>query len=286
MVQLIDSDIKTREVLGWKGLHIFHYAGSSCSQKLRIFLNLKNISWEPHYIDLSKNENATPWFLGINPRGLLPVLVHDGAVHIESNDIITYLENLYPEPKLIPAGFESEISALLHHEDDLHLDLRTLSFRFVYDRRGPFKAPDALQTYITNNGTVRGAPDPEKAHQLEFWDRLAREGITDAASRASAQKFRAEFDKLDRKLAEGPYVMGDALSVLDIAWFIYAQRLSLGGYPFQRLHPRVAGWHQKLLARPEFAKEVAMAPHVMETIAKAQRIHRQEGKTLEVVAGL
>ena len=57
MVQLIDSDIKTREVLGWKGLHIFHYAGSSCSQKLRIFLNLKDIAWESHYVDLSKNEN-------------------------------------------------------------------------------------------------------------------------------------------------------------------------------------------------------------------------------------
>ena len=39
MVQLVDSDIKTREVLGWKGVHVLHFAGSSCSQKLRIFLN-------------------------------------------------------------------------------------------------------------------------------------------------------------------------------------------------------------------------------------------------------
>ena len=112
-----------------------------------------------------------------------------------------------------------------------------------------------------------------------------REGITDAASRNSAKKFRAEFDKLDGKLAKSPYLMGDALSVLDIAWFIYAQRLSLGGYPFARLHPHVAAWHQKLLARPEFAKEVAMAPPVAEAIAKAQRTHQQEGKTLETVAG-
>ena len=36
-----------------------------------------------------------PWFLGINPRGLVPVLVHDGAVHIESNDIIQYLDKKY-----------------------------------------------------------------------------------------------------------------------------------------------------------------------------------------------
>jgi hypothetical protein len=36
MVQLVDRDIKTREVLDWKGLHVLHYMGSSCSQKLRI----------------------------------------------------------------------------------------------------------------------------------------------------------------------------------------------------------------------------------------------------------
>src|SRR5580704_13795250 len=88
MVQLADGDIKTREVLGWKGVHVLHFMGSSCSQKLRIFLNLKGIPWQSHPIDLPAYENMQPWFLGINPRGLVPVLVHDGAVHIESNDII------------------------------------------------------------------------------------------------------------------------------------------------------------------------------------------------------
>ena len=59
------------------------------------------------------------------------------------------------------------------------------------------------------------------------------------------------------------------------------------GYPFARLHPRVAAWHQKLSTRPEFAKEVAMAPHVQEAVAKAlEHTLRQEGKTLEQVVGL
>ena len=136
MVQLVDGDIKTREVLDWKGVHVLHFMGSSCSQKLRIFLNLKGIKWESHLVDLFHNENFQPWFLGINPRGLVPVLVHDGAVHIESNDIIQYLEQKFPTPKLIPAGHENEIAALLRHEDDLHLDLRTLSFRFVFNPLG------------------------------------------------------------------------------------------------------------------------------------------------------
>ena len=61
------------------------------------------------------------------------------------------------------------------------------------------------------------------------------EGFTDDAARASAQKFRAEFDALDKRLAQQRYLMGADLSVLDIAWFIYAHRLSLAGYPFARL---------------------------------------------------
>src|SRR5260370_18013778 len=198
MVQLVERDIRRREVLGWQGVHVLHFIGSSCSQKLRIFLNLKNIPWQSHPIDLPSNENMQPWFLGINPRGLVPVLVHDGAVHIESNDIIQYLENKFPTPRLIPAGHENEVAALLKHEDDLHLDLRTLSFRFVCGPSGPPKPAAALESYIANGaGTVQGVKDHEKQVQIEFLQRAAREGFTDAQARASALTIPAEFDAPD-----------------------------------------------------------------------------------------
>jgi glutathione S-transferase len=286
MVQLVDSDIRTREVLGWQGVHVLHFVGSSCSQKLRIFLNLKKIPWQSHPIDLPSNENMQPWFLGINPRGLVPVLVHDGAVHIESNDIIQYLERSFPTPKLIPAGHENEVAALLRHEDDLHLDLRTLSFRFVFDRPGPPKPAAALDSYAANgSGTVRGEKDRDKEIQIAFWQRAAKEGFTDERARASARKFRVAFDALESRLAQQACLMGDAPSVLDIAWFIYAHRLSLAGYPLERLHPRVFAWNKKLGARPEFAKEIAVAPEVEACMDAARRAQVQAGKTLEIVAG-
>jgi glutathione S-transferase len=287
MVQLMDADIKTREVLGWKGVHVFHFMGSSCSQKLRIFLNLKGIKWESHLVDLMAGENFQPWFLGINPRGLVPVLVHDGAVHIESNDIIQYLETTFPTPKLIPAGHENEVANLLRHEDDLHLDLRTLSFRFVFNPPGPPKSPAMLESYAANGtGTVRGAKDGDKEIQIEFWQRAAKEGFTDQAARASGRKFRAEFDALDERLAQQPYLMGESLSVLDIAWFIYAHRLSLAGYPFARLHPRLNAFLEKLGARPEFAKEIATTPEFDARLEATRKAQLQAGKTLEMLAGL
>jgi glutathione S-transferase len=286
MVQLVDADIRTREVLGWKGVHVLHFGGSSCSQKLRIVLNLKGIAWQSHVVDLQKHENFGAWFLGINPRGLVPVLVHDGVVHIESNDIIAYLEKTFPTPALIPAGFEQEVSTLLKHEDDLHLDLRTLSFRFVFAPPGPPKAAEALQSYAANgSGTVQGVADRDRAGQIAYWERAAREGFPDAAARTSAHKFRAEFDALDRRLADAPFLLGGALSVLDIAWFVYAYRLSLAGYPIARLHPRVGRWFESLRARPEFSREVAAPPEVEERIRAVRRAHAEAGKSLEMVAG-
>jgi glutathione S-transferase len=284
MVQLVDSDIKTREVLGWKGLHVLHFMGSSCSQKLRIYLNLKGMPWQSHPIDLPAHENFQPWFLGINPRGLVPVLIDDGAVHIESNDIIQHLERTFPSPRLIPVGHENEVAKLLKHEDDLHLDLRTLSFRFVFAPPGPPKPATALESYKANGaGTVGGVADREKEIQIAFWQNAAKDGFTDANCRASALRFRAAFDTLDNTLAKQPYLLGEELSVLDIAWLIYVHRLSLAGYPLERLHPHIDAWAQKLRAKPEFAKEIGQLRHSGEQLAAIQRA--QGGKTLEAVAG-
>ena len=286
MVQLVDSDIKTREVLDWKGVHVLHFMGSSCSQKLRVFLNLKGIPWQSHHIDLPANENFSPWFLGINPRGLVPVLVHDGAVHIESNDIIIYLENTYPTPRLVPVGHENDVAALLRHEDDLHLDLRTLSFRFVFASPGPPKPAEALKRYAANgSGTVQGTIDREKQIQIDFWERVAREGFTDERVRTSAWKFRSEFDAMDKRLAQQPYLMGHALSVLDIAWLIYAHRLSLAGYPFKRLHPHVFAWKERLAERPEFAGEIGLLDDSKEQLGAVNRAQGPPGNTLEAIAG-
>ena len=146
MVRLVDTDIQTREVLDWKGIHLLHFATSSCSQKTRIVLSLKQIPWESHIINLSEKENNREWFLGINPRGLVPVLIHDGTVHIESNDILMYLDEMFPEPRLVPEGREEEMAQLLEDEDDLHLDLRNLTMRYVIPPELVGKTPEVLES--------------------------------------------------------------------------------------------------------------------------------------------
>ena len=95
---LDDSLVTTREVTDWQGLHLFHFDLSSCSQKVRILFNELGIGFESHPINLMRDEQRSDWYLGINPRGEVPVLVHDGAVHTESNDIIQYIDLHFAQP--------------------------------------------------------------------------------------------------------------------------------------------------------------------------------------------
>lgn len=286
MVKLAREDIKTAEVLDWKGIHVFHFSMSSCSQKLRIFLNLKKIPWESHPIDLPHNENISEWYLGINPRGLVPVLVHDGDVHIESNDILLYLEKLFPTPALIPADAEAEMTGMLEKEDELHLDFRALSFRFMFNSPEISKTPEMLEAYEkSGSGTVDGVADPNKARELKFWRNYAAEGVTDATAHAAALKFKTAFTALDARLAEHPYLLGDKISMLDIAWFIYVNRLKTASYPIARLHPRLAAWFDVLAQEPAFAQEIQLPPPLRAAIEETHRKQRAEGATLEAIAG-
>ncbi len=287
MVQLLESDIRTREVLGWKGVHLFHFQGSSCSQKTRIVLNLKGVDWTSHHLDISKSENLNERYLGINPRGLVPTLVVDGEVHIESNDVVSLLDARFPEPGLIPEGREAEMAELLRHEDELHLDLRTISFRFTQPRGRTPKSEEALADYRAGgSGTVLGEPDPNKRVEIDFWERIARDGITDAAIRVSAGRFRESFEDLDRRLEAAPYIMGERLSLADIAWFIYVNRLIRCGYPMERLHPNLFAWFEPLRARADFAREVEVSPEIQRAVEENQRRQREAGETLVDIAGL
>lgn len=54
--------------------------------------------------------------MGINPRGLLPVLVDDGSVTIESTDILEHIEARFPEPTLIPTDKSAESHEFLEAE--------------------------------------------------------------------------------------------------------------------------------------------------------------------------
>jgi glutathione S-transferase len=262
VVKLVRSDILTTEVLDWKGVHLFHFMNSSCSQKTRIFLTEKGVEWESHPINLMTHENFTDWYLGINPRGLVPTLVHDGDVHIESNDIMRYVDETFDGPRLFPQD-DASLAYVIEsakREDDLHLCVRSLTFRYMAPNELLRKDPDALDVYEkAGSGQVGGDADTHKAVEVAFWRKMAVDGIPIEQAIAAVEAFEPHFSELNARLGEHEWLMPGGFSVLDIIWWISVHRLKFLGYPLERF-PELDGWYATLAERPHFLAEVAMPP--------------------------
>ena len=85
-------------------LVLYHHNISVCAQKVRIALAEKKLPYERRHINLMKAEQVSPDYLKINPKGVVPALVHNGQPVIESTVIMEYLDDAFPERPLRPAA--------------------------------------------------------------------------------------------------------------------------------------------------------------------------------------
>ena len=89
-------------------MKLYSFFRSGTSHRLRIALNLKNVSPEYIPVDLRKDVQAEAPFKAVNPQGLVPALtLDDGQTLIQSPAIIEWLEERYPEPALLPQDPEA-----------------------------------------------------------------------------------------------------------------------------------------------------------------------------------
>jgi maleylacetoacetate isomerase len=85
---------------------LFTYFRSSAAYRVRIALNLKGIAPEFAFVHLLKEggQQHGAAFKAVNPQELIPALVHDGHTIAQSLAIIEYLDEVKPEPALLPAN--------------------------------------------------------------------------------------------------------------------------------------------------------------------------------------
>ena len=81
-------------------------------------------------------------------------------------------------------------------------------------------------------------------------------------------------------------LVGDSLSVIDVAWVIYINRLVFCGYPLERLHPNVTKWFWPLRQKEEFDSELAVSPALQELVNQSHRRQEETSSTLIDVANL
>ncbi len=85
-------------------MQLYNFFRSGTSHRLRIALNLKGLAYDYIPVSLASEEHLGERFKAINPQGLVPALVDEGRVLIQSPAIIEWLEERYPTPPLLPAN--------------------------------------------------------------------------------------------------------------------------------------------------------------------------------------
>ena len=81
---------------------LYSYWRSSAAYRARIALAWKGIDYEVRPVDIRAGAHREAAYLSVNPQGLLPYLIDGDVALSQSLAIIEYLEELYPEPALLP----------------------------------------------------------------------------------------------------------------------------------------------------------------------------------------
>ena len=81
---------------------LYHHGSSVCAAKVRLAMAEKNLEWDGVYIDILKGEQFDPEYLKLNPKAVVPTLIHDDTVIPDSTVIIEYLDHLQPETSVHP----------------------------------------------------------------------------------------------------------------------------------------------------------------------------------------
>jgi glutathione S-transferase len=229
-----------------RGVALYNAPGSTCSQKVRLALAEKALEWQDCRVDLQRNEHLEGWYLELNPNAVVPTLVHDGRVIVDSSVINEYLEESFTATPLMPPDpyGRARMRAWRQYIDEVPTPaIRIPSFN-AFILRGWAGMSDESYAESVERRTVR----------RHFYRRMGREGFSQADVDEALERLADSLERMETALANGPWLMGAQLTLADISMVPTVVRLDdLALSHLWADRPRVADWYARIRARPSFA---------------------------------
>jgi glutathione S-transferase len=258
---------------------LYQYGNSVCAQKVRVTLCEKGLTWETRNVDLFRAEQFSPEYLKINPKGLVPTLVHDGATIIESTLICEYLEDAFPNPPLVPADPLERARMRLWSkavDEGLHEGVTEISFSAMF--REAMKG----MTEAQRQARFRNVGDPKRRDRFMSTYQL---GIDSPYVTWAVAAFEKAFASLEQALsAGGHWILASGYSLADINLMPYVARLDylnlLDIWIGER--PATRAWWERARARASFRAAISEPM----TAEEVQRMRHSGGRVRDRVAAI
>jgi glutathione S-transferase len=198
-----------------------YYAPNTCALASHIALEYAGATYEAVRLDFTKQQQRSPEYLKINPKGRVPALATDEGILTETPAILQYIAQTHPQAKLAPI-------------DDA----------FALAKVNEFNSYLCSTVHVNHAHKHRGArwADDEQAH---------------VAMRAKvAQNMGDCFELIEREMFKGPWVMGERFTISDAYLFTIAGWLKGDGVDIARF-PRIMEHHARLQADARVQKVLA-----------------------------
>jgi glutathione S-transferase len=227
-------------------LKLYHGRTSVCAIKARLTLAEKGLDWDGELLTL-QGDQFDPAYMKLNPNAVVPTLVHDGEVIIESTVIMHYLNDAFPDPPLMPAApiERARVNTTTKMMDEyVHNSCTVLTFATAN------RAGLARMTPEERAAALSKSPSRQRT---EAKLQVAEHGM-DAPLVVEATRNHVKLlNWIEAAMARGPWIAGDTYSLADIAATPYIWRLDcLRLSKMWDDKPGVAGWFERIRARPSF----------------------------------
>ena len=198
-----------------------YFTPGTCALATHIALAEAGADYTAERIDFKTNQQQSPEYLAINPKGRVPALVTDRGVLTENVAMLAYIAQTFPKAKLAPI-------------DDPYA----------------FAEVQAINSYLSS--TVHVA----HSHKGRGYRWATEESSFADMKKTLPKSMGAVFGLLEQKMLRGPWMMGETYTICDPYLFTLTGWLEGDGVDIATL-PKVADHFKRMKDRPAVQKALA-----------------------------
>ncbi|MFT7006976.1 MAG: glutathione S-transferase [Colwellia sp.] len=240
-------------------LMLYHHPLSVCSMKVRLALEEKGLAWSGRVIDIvKKQEQLEPWYLKLNPKGVIPTLEYrNGTTKVltDSAVIIRFIASLPEGNALLPQA-ESDnqlLDKLINLADDI--DLQILS----YARHPSMEKSEKILDARVEKSLLMAEKHPElKSNYLVCAERSQKSKTFRVDKKHIEDIEQSTLEAItfaENQLQDNNFLLGNAYTLADVIWTVVLSRLDLLGYSAwlnKNNFPQIASYYLRMQQRKSY----------------------------------